>query len=158
MLFQVSCSKLLEEWSFQWLSWYCGRVNALFMLPESCHAWPQNAISVQCASYLGYIFTVLVGAQLPVPLSQASRTTGTTPDHWTSLLSHCCPAAVAGQPVKKTWCFWEEGCQKSFPLKRWGNGEKQKVRALIAMKLVHSNNRHQIQELSLEKGGNEELL
>lgn len=74
----------------------------LSTLPESCHRRPENAASVtavQGASCLGYIFIVLVGVQLPVPLSQPSRTTATTPGHWASLLSHWYSAAVAGQLV-----------------------------------------------------------
>lgn len=78
---QVPCSMSLEDWSFQWLCWCCGRVNILLSLPESCHARAENtgnATSVQGASCLGYIFIVVRGAQLPVPLSLPCRTTGTT--------------------------------------------------------------------------------
>lgn len=120
MWFQVLCSMWLENPSFQWLCWCCGRVNALLMLPESCHTRAENAAnatSVQGARGLGYIFIVLEGAQLPVPLSQLSRTTGITPGHWTKLLSHWCPAVVAGQLVWKACVFLERGVSEEFSIK-----------------------------------------
>lgn len=50
-------------------------------------------------------------------------------------------------------CVGKDGCQKNFPLNRWGNGEKKKVRTLIIMKLVCGNKRPLNPSVEKDRGG-----